>query len=989
MPARLSSDESGSASKVASVLVVPSVLAVVSPAFDTAVPSCVSPPDPPHAARTNAKLRNMAENLTRDPLPPILIAPPNRPVSTRTVSPPGGSTLRRPMVSTTARRGRRMAGRSAREAGPDRGLSSHPKKPVKSGRDHGRHRARLLRSGVGQTARVSTKGRPMKSTMGSADSSGRRASATGRSPTGSGANSGVRRLALFVSVALTAVACGGGSAGDDNPQPPSDTAVGGWEGLLIADDDGVVTMESALDAFVVAIGPLPGVERPEIGELEAGSGTAAVRAVLSHWDELTTEQRAAVTGYLTGDSQSAAGLGPVLAKASLVALAAEPDEQQLVVIIDQLAARIAQDLGRQLSVPIELRIAPELVNGDAAAFVAATDASGGLFGPISKCSIVITKAGLEQASEITNGVPSDDLSSLLAHEVFHCFEAAFSKNLSEAYARPGWVVEGLAEWVGASYANSALLTAWQQWLETPSLSLFKRAYSAIGFWAHLQEHGAPVWQVIDPVLTASNGGSLPAYELAIASSGPDVLQTWGPGAYRDPTKAPNWDQDGPGILDMGAEPTKAVPLLANDQSWSVEIGKLEANIWDTDIQAQVATLVSTGPAMMLLADDTELSFPGTEVLCTIPGGCTCPSGSPGAAAAFRVVSPGPAHIGLAGHLDGTTLTANGWSLEDFCEEYVPAGMLDACLVGEWTSIRFSAADYLVEPGTGVGVSLVVGGPGVGYIDFSEHEPVILQYTAPEAPVVRVLQEGAAWLSLAPAGARRAVVVGGATIGFSVKGQVDFGGVWVDAGPGIQTSGSAVGTDGQIECDRDGGLRLGIPNDSNGYFFERVGDSADIPPEPSDAKPLAGAAGPDAGGGVASPGAESAPPGWGLDIDACGILTTQEIAAVVPNVQIPTGEDDLSTQFSHQCSFLPGLSLQITPPAGPAATEEVAEYFAAESVDILGVTDWGRAVVDDWVIMIAGGNDKGTVTIVVWVEVALDTAQYDGLVSLLKLALSRL
>ncbi len=828
----------------------------------------------------------------------------------------------------------------------------------------------------------------MKRTIGSAESSGRRALATGLSPMASRARARTRRLALFVLIALAVVACGGGRGGDD-PHPPADTAAGGWEGLLVTDDDGVVSLESALGAFVVAIGPLPGVDRPEIGELEAGSGTAAVRAVLAHWDALTEEQRAAVTGYLTEDSQGALGLGPVLAMASAFPLAAEPDEQQLLLIIDQMKARIEQDLGRKLNVPIELRIAPKLVHGGSPAFMAATDASGGFFGPLAKCSVVITQDGLEIASEITNGVPSNYLSYGMAHEVFHCFEAAFSNDLSESYARPNWIVEGVAEWVGASYSNTAGPSSWQLWLEVPAWSLFARKYSAIGFWAHLQEHGAPVWQVIDPVLAASKGGSIPAYELAIASAGPDVLQAWGPGAYRDPTRAPTWDQDGPGIPDMRSEPTMKFPLLGNGQSWSVEIGRLEANTWDTDIQAEVATLVSAGPAMMLLADETELSFPGAEVLCTIPGGCTCPSGSPGAAAAFRVVAPGPARIGLAGHLDGTTLTANGWSLEDFCEEYVPAGMLDACLVGEWTSIRFSATDHLVEPGTGVGVSLIVGGPGVGYIDFSEHVPVILQYTEPEAPVVQVLQEGAGWLILAPAGAGRAQVVGGATIGFSVKGQVYLGGGWIDAGPGIQTSGSAIGTGGEIECDGRDRLRLGLPSDPTGYFFERIGDSEDIPPEPPDAKPLVGTAGPGAGGGASGPGAEPPPPGWGLDIDACGILTTQEVAALVPSVQTPAGEDDLSSQFSHQCSFLPGLTLQVTPPSGPAAVQGTAEYFAAKTVDIPGVVDWGRAVVDDWVIMVAGGNEKGTVTIVAWVDIGLDSAQYDVLVSLLKVALSRL
>jgi len=793
-----------------------------------------------------------------------------------------------------------------------------------------------------------------------------------------------RRLLWGLSIALLAAACAG-SAEEPPSEPNEESGETAWETVISGITEDGVPLQVALEAFALAIGPLPGVETPEGPSQRIASGSGALRWTLGHWDELTAEQQAAIERYL--EPGETTGAGPVLAMTGQVQ-AAEPDEQVLVELIAQVEDVIAQNLGRELGVPIELHVASGMDGSKFLALATGTDANGKWFGPMVKCEIFLTNSGSELASKVeAGGVPAAQMTALMAHEVFHCFERALSINLAETYARPPWVLEGLAEWVGETVAGGPQTITWSRWLTEPQHSLYTREYSAIGFYAHLQENGADVWSTIDHIIEGSDEGNEPAYLTAIGAAGPGVLTTWGPGVYRDPTRSPEWDQDGPGITPEKYPPRADFPEVANGSQFALAAGPLAADIWDTELNAEVVTLGGTGFGMMLLPDGAELVLDGTlaEVLCTNPEGCSCPEGSPGAGTVFRIITPGPARIGLTGHLEGSQLTIGGWSLDAFCQNQPE---LEACLIGQWLSVSYEADSQVILPGTGTGVMLNIDDTGRGSIDFDISVPIVSQIEGAEDVPVRIVQTGLALFEVTPT-LEGGVIDSAVGVGYSIHAEVDLGAGFIEAGEEVSLSGPSTGPGVTLTCDGDTLIWTGAGGIAS-YEFSRQSSTAEpIPEPPPDAVPLGPDNGEGEGGGGGLP---EPPPDWGLGLDACLLLSLEDVQAYSPAATQPAAEDDISTQLLHQCTYIPAFSLQVTPPQPPAFTGDAAEGIGLEVVPIEGIGDWAQAFVypeTDMVALVSAGNGQGTVSITSYVQVGVGTPEYQALLGILEKALNSL
>src|SRR5579863_1619406 len=93
---------------------------------------------------------------------------------------------------------------------------------------------------------------------------------------------------LTVVVGSVVVACGGGtppSSTGAGAQPPSAVQSPGpaWEGVLgQVQPNGTVTVATALAAFTLAVGPLPGVTTPAGTAGQLIDGTVGVRWVIGH-----------------------------------------------------------------------------------------------------------------------------------------------------------------------------------------------------------------------------------------------------------------------------------------------------------------------------------------------------------------------------------------------------------------------------------------------------------------------------------------------------------------------------------------------------------------------------------------------------------------------------------------------------------------------------------------------------------------------------------
>src|ERR1700734_1744762 len=101
----------------------------------------------------------------------------------------------------------------------------------------------------------------------------------------------VLAAAVVLASLASLAACGAGGGARAGRTAPRASA---WQRVLDQiGPDGQVTKSTALAAFVLAIGPLPGVPRPPGATQGIPDGSAAVRWLLAYYSQLTPGQRSA------------------------------------------------------------------------------------------------------------------------------------------------------------------------------------------------------------------------------------------------------------------------------------------------------------------------------------------------------------------------------------------------------------------------------------------------------------------------------------------------------------------------------------------------------------------------------------------------------------------------------------------------------------------------------------------------------------------------
>ena len=108
---------------------------------------------------------------------------------------------------------------------------------------------------------------------------------------------------------------------------------------------------------------------------------------------------------------------------------------------------------------------------------------------------------------------------VIAHEVFHCFEAVMAGDDANWNRKPdpSWLIEGAAEWAGAELAGGKAPVAGEEravYYEHPARPLFSRSYDAIGFFDHMQSVGISPWSKFKAMFAQENDES--AYFGAVA-----------------------------------------------------------------------------------------------------------------------------------------------------------------------------------------------------------------------------------------------------------------------------------------------------------------------------------------------------------------------------------------------------------------------------------------------------------------------------------------
>jgi hypothetical protein len=428
-------------------------------------------------------------------------------------------------------------------------------------------------------------------------------------------------------------------------------------------EDGSVPLETALQAFSLAIAPLPGVTLPP-GDppalYERLDGTFAIEWLTPYLDQLTADQRAVV------DKQALPGpdLKPVPQKAAAVALggfALEPRTADIVqqTYLDALAdARIILNskLGRKL--PFDPGFDVYKVHIGSQVTLAQT------YAIYNNKSLKLEGCNIHAEPEL--GLqPLDIVRATMAHELFHCYQYELFYEHGLPYEpHPQWITEGSAEWVGEATLGTTNTGRdwWTDYLTTPEQSLFLRTYDAVGFYSHMVESGIDPWTHVDNMLVAPN--NVEAYKIAEAPRD-DFLDTWASGLFREPLMGAAWNATADWQVFKRANRTEMA--LANDESKPVSAAYVAETIIHLDAtQTDIVETKIGGHARLHAGSRDDVGLE-QRFYCTRLDGCDCPAGQLWTGPDLVDVPP-DMFIGITGSLDTASGQLIGHKLDEWCKK---------------------------------------------------------------------------------------------------------------------------------------------------------------------------------------------------------------------------------------------------------------------------------------------------------------------------------
>jgi len=378
--------------------------------------------------------------------------------------------------------------------------------------------------------------------------------------------------------------------------------------------DGSWSKETALQAFAAVYGELPGVTAPKGARAKAEYGAIAVRMLELYWDRITPAQRAAATARLPANHAQVFRT-PAIGAAVLGVPAVNPSgpsERH-----EAIAADIVADIGARVGRKLAFVPAVVFVREQVGATQALTkgDAAG--------CTIFLYPVGYQYPVE------SPETRSVLAHEIWHCFQYA-RLNKDAILNRPPWIIEGQAMWVGEQYVGGShgIETTgrhWPEYVMTPGESLFHRTYDAIGFYSHLVDQHVDVWQILDPVLDAGTD-NVYAFKQAIGASN---LATWGASWFFETLPPTNLFDlvNAPGLIRGRQPPRKMISLAEGQGDALVLKARAAGAIADVRVKADVLRVAIAGHGILGdLAGPVFMFEDSTQMFC-VKSPCKCPDNS--------------------------------------------------------------------------------------------------------------------------------------------------------------------------------------------------------------------------------------------------------------------------------------------------------------------------------------------------------------------------
>jgi hypothetical protein len=471
-----------------------------------------------------------------------------------------------------------------------------------------------------------------------------------------------------VIVLASLVACSGGGGATVSRTPLQASA---WQRVLDQiGPDGQVSKSMALAAFVLAIGPLPGVPPPPGAAQDIPDGSVAVRWLLAYYSQLTPGQRSAAQRLLGLGERSvlltSEVIGPARGNGPL------PGTPQDLAAERAAAQQISSRIHYQLTIPMQIfenryQVQGQRVDG----YTIALDSDGNWNSqrPAAKCTIYLNP--IAHVDQVT-------FRATMVHELFHCYEAQLAGSIGN-FNRPGesWLIEGAAAWVQSDLVaqDVASKTWWDQYLGSPAKALFSRTYDALGFFGHLYAgQGVSPWSVLPAMLRA--GSNAAAYQAA--GIGTRFLGTEASVFFDNPHLGLAWwqngDQGDPSGVAAANVPVIAEPVGHAAVSQAQTVTFSAAPYTDKIVHLQlhataIEVTVIRGHARLRNADGSFEEVNPAGELCTTPSG-KC-EGCPPASTSDLPDFGDAGNLAITGGPTGAQIRVTGLTRKDLCSPQPP------------------------------------------------------------------------------------------------------------------------------------------------------------------------------------------------------------------------------------------------------------------------------------------------------------------------------
>lgn len=462
-----------------------------------------------------------------------------------------------------------------------------------------------------------------------------------------------------------------------------------WEQVAESvEEDGSVSKEVALQAFVLAFGDIPGVVVPDADSTGVSCGSAALYWVEQHADSLSDEERAAVEAALASAAPNAkltSAVARVLADEHSCGAGAEYVDEDGVgaeeyrQILEQELAKVEAALGESLGIPVYLTLGLGKSSKETLAW-AIGQSRNCLTLPASSCHVEL----LVNRPQLTEDA---ELRSVFAHELVHCFQAKWLPPL-EAAKRQSWLGEGFADFLGEHLHPAASRAPFEVYAQTPDRGLASRSYDAQGFYFHLHTLGIEVAKRYKAAFLMET--PLEAFAHLIEPARNEFSNTWASSFALDLVRGDAWTMS---ELPPGVPPSYPSGVVGQRQEYAANPPLAGTRIAHLELEADIVRLEVTGNMNgrvswdggedVLLADLVGQSY------CGRPDGCTCPPGTRGSPPQTPLPAGGVI-VSVASTTTTSSVKVKGYRLSDFCraedDPNPPADdALDSCVVGTWVS----------------------------------------------------------------------------------------------------------------------------------------------------------------------------------------------------------------------------------------------------------------------------------------------------------------